>query len=246
MTTKAERPEKSPLRNLLILHEDASHLAVSKPAGMAVHGGAGEDEVNVIDLLRSARPSWSDLHLVHRLDKGTSGVLLLAKSAHVARELADGWSEVTKEYLALSAGSLTQRTATSARLARRDGRQQDARTEVEPLSALPDFTPVSTLIRARISTGRHHQIRRHLAQLGYPILMDRQHGDFSANREWAESVRAAVGVKPKHPMLHALRLSIPRRRAGKQGLDIRAPCPEAWIRILEAGGGGDALSLHAL
>lgn len=236
---------------------------------MAVHGGAGEDAVNVIDLLRSAGrererehtherkrragagagtvdaprsdPSWSDLHLVHRLDKGTSGVLLLAKSARVARELTSGWSDAIKEYLALSAGSLTQRTTVRAQLGRRDGRQQDAQTEVEPLGELPAFNPMSTLLCARISTGRHHQIRRHLAELGCPILMDRQHGDFAANREWAESVRAAIGVKPKHPMLHALRLTIPRGRAGNQRLDIRAPCPEAWIRILEAGGGSDAL-----
>jgi 23S rRNA pseudouridine955/2504/2580 synthase len=177
-----------------ILHEDDWLLVVNKPAGLAVHGGSGIAQ-GVIERLRAARPEERFLELVHRLDRETSGVLLLARKRgalvdlHV--QIREGRTD--KRYLALvrgewHGGGRTVRLALERHLLdsgdRRVSVSEDGReavTHFRVRSRLPDYT----LVEARLGTGRTHQIRVHLAHLGHPIAGDDKYGDFEFNRRLA-------------------------------------------------------------
>lgn len=208
-----------------MLHEDADVLAVSKPPGMAVHGGAGEKK-SVIALLHQAYPKRQELHLVHRLDKDTSGVLLVAKSASVARTLGRLWDRYRKTYLAIVLGVLEEQTIDRP-LLDKEGKARAARTVVRVIASEGDLT----LVSAEIETGRTHQIRRHLASIGHPIMMDDKHGDFAANKALAKRVRDRGGTRPKHTLLHAYRLAGPHP-VTSEPLALVSPPPAEWREIL--------------
>ena len=175
-----------------ILFEDDRFLVLNKPAGIAVHGGSGTS-YGVIEALRALRPGAPHLELVHRLDRETSGCLLISKKRSALRVLHELLREnrVDKRYLALLSGNweraeidvkapLAKNLLRSGeRIARVDSRGKPAHTRLHRLQALE----YATLVEARLFTGRTHQIRVHAAHLGYPVLGDAKYGDELANRE---------------------------------------------------------------
>jgi 23S rRNA pseudouridine955/2504/2580 synthase len=207
----AERGDKRPppAGEFPVLWEDEELLAIDKPAGVAVHGGSGVS-FGAIEQLRAARPEARFLELVHRLDRETSGVLLLAKkrSALVAMHELLRHGGVDKRYLALVKGRWTKGrlkvdlalekhlNAAGERRVSVNSEGQHAVTLFAPRKAWDEFS----LLEATLKTGRTHQIRVHLAHLGFPICGDDKYGDFPLNKALAKK-----GLK--RMFLHAARLA---------------------------------------
>src|SRR4051812_2791235 len=220
-TVKTARPAEFP-----IVHEDASLLVVDKPAGVAVHGGSGVS-FGVIESLRAARPQAKLLELAHRLDRDTSGLLMIAKKrgalVELHRMLREG--EVDKRYVAIVKGAPAKAafeldetlhkhvTATGERRVSVKEGGMTARTKVERVKSGKEFS----LLNVRLLTGRTHQIRVHLAHAGHPILGDDKYGDFALNRELAKR-----GVR--RLFLHAAQLAFVHPSDG-QRLRLEAPLP---------------------
>ncbi len=210
-----------------IIDEDSNYLAVDKPAGMAVHAGTGINW-GLIDLLRAARPEAS-LELVHRTDRGTSGVLLLAKhrSALLAAQSALRANEVKKRYLCLLMGRLPeQRIEVNAPLSRVGGRD-NSRVIVDgagkqAFTVFVDLEKIgeNTFAEASIKTGRTHQVRVHAAHIGHPLLGDGQYG----------------GPKLKgleRPALHCASMDLPGDDAGRFSFIAQAPLADDMRRTVE-------------
>ncbi len=222
---------------LEILFEDADLLAVNKAAGMVVHPGAGTGEDTLVHaLLAHCRGQLSGIGgverpgIVHRLDRGTSGVILVAKNdgAHRALTAAFARRDVVKEYLAIVAGVPRGATGRIDKAIARHPTQRHrmkavaaggraARTDWTLLEAWP---PSAALVRCRIYTGRPHQIRVHLSSIGHPLLGDPVYGF----RE--RSVPAPV----PRVMLHAEHLVIAHPITGAP-LDLRAPVPDDFMAV---------------
>ncbi|MDX1571787.1 MAG: RluA family pseudouridine synthase [Xanthomonadales bacterium] len=168
-----------------ILHEDERYLAVDKPAGMAVHAGSGLPW-GLIDVLRAARPDGF-LELVHRLDRETSGCLIIARSRETLLEAQEALKAraVDKRYLCLLEGDLAEEPVTvDVPLKRGVERGGERLVEVHPEGkrAVTHFKPIErlpgwTLVEAEIETGRTHQIRVHARHIGHPIAGDDKYGD---------------------------------------------------------------------
>ncbi len=217
-----------------IVFEDDFLLAIDKPAGVAVHGGSGVSS-GVIERLRAERPQARFLELVHRLDRETSGLLLVAKKrsalVHLHEQLRAGSTD--KRYLVLAAGrvrDLKRRvrialhkytTAEGERRVVPDPDGQEAETVFHRRSVYRD----ATLLEAQLLTGRTHQIRVHLQQLGHPIAGDDKYGDFQWNRELART-----GLK--RMFLHAARLNIEHPEGGHR-LQLASPLPDELQRFLD-------------
>ncbi|MCX7673741.1 MAG: RluA family pseudouridine synthase [Thiobacillaceae bacterium] len=229
----AEPPR--PGRSLLphVVYRDDALLALDKPAGQAVHGGSGVS-LGVIEQLRLELPQCRFLELVHRLDKDTSGLLLVALKrpalTGLHRMLREGG--VRKTYLALAVGRwrggerevrLALRKYVTAEGERRvsvHAEGQTAQTLLRPLRHYPGFT----LVEARIVTGRTHQIRVHLASLGHPIAGDDKYGDFDLNRQLRKQ-----GLR--RMFLHAARLEFNHPLTG-ESLSLASPLPAELERFL--------------
>jgi len=180
---------------LSVLFEDDEILAVDKPAGLAVHGGSGV-AYGLIEHMRAARPSAKFLELAHRLDRDTSGVILLAKrrAALVALHAQLRAGDFDKRYLVLVRGKWrdAKRRVTLAlhKFATREGERrvrveddgQAAETIFHRRHAWPLLVPPLALLEAELRTGRTHQIRVHLTHLGFPVAGDDKYGDFAWNR----------------------------------------------------------------
>jgi 23S rRNA pseudouridine955/2504/2580 synthase len=220
---------------LPVVFEDEALLVVDKPAGVAVHGGSGVSH-GVIERLRAARPDARMLGLAHRLDRDTSGLLVVAKkrSALTALHAALREGRVAKRYLVLVKGSWAGGTrevelplhkyltaAGERRVAVKAG-GKTSRTCFEPVRRCGDFS----LLEARLDTGRTHQIRVHLAHLGFPVAGDDKYGDFELNRALA---RAGL----KRMFLHAAALSFVHPATGAT-LELRARLPAELQRFLDA------------
>jgi len=217
-----------------ILFEDARFLAIDKPSGLAVHGGSGL-KFGLIEALRALRPEERFLELVHRLDRDTSGCLLIAKRRSALRILHEMLREnaMDKRYLALFAGSwpeqrvevdapLLKNTLKSGeRVVRVDAAGKRAVTRFRVLQRFPG----AMLIEARLLTGRTHQIRVHAAHLGTPILGDEKYGDTGLNREYRQQ-----GLK--RLFLHAASLRF-RWPETNQDQFIQAPLEPTLERVLE-------------
>lgn len=192
-----ESPPQKPSRSLqatllaAVIHEDKDLLIVNKPAGVAVHGGSGQS-FGVIEALRAARPELTELELVHRLDRDTSGCLLVAKRRAALRELHARLREreMEKQYLALVVGRWTLGTKKidlALKTNLRQGGERVVKVHEEGQSALSRFKPVqsfgqfATLMEVTIGTGRTHQIRVHAAAAGHPVAGDEKYGDKEAN-----------------------------------------------------------------
>lgn len=230
----ADKPAPQPLA-LPVVHEDDALLVVDKPSGIAVHGGSGVS-YGVIESLRAERPRAKLLELAHRLDRDTSGLLVIAKKrsalVELHRMLREG--EVEKIYLALVKGcwaggarELRERlhkyvTAGGERRVAVHGSGQTAATRVQPIAA----SDACSLLELRLMTGRTHQIRVHLAHAGHPVLGDDKYGDFELNRALARH-----GVK--RLLLHARRLAFAHPSTGDP-LRLEAPVPGDMQRYAEA------------
>ncbi|WP_347339555.1 RluA family pseudouridine synthase [Acidovorax sp. 210-6] len=236
MADKAERP--APAREFPLLLEDEHLIAIDKPAGTAVHGGSGVS-FGVIEQLRQARPQARFLELVHRLDRETSGILLVAKKRSALTQLQDQFRqrETGKTYLALVVGTWPARKklidTPLHKYLQPDGERRvrvttpedpdamRAITLVKVRSVLPERPdaglPAFTLLEVTIKTGRTHQIRVHLASQGHPIAGDEKYGDFELNRQLQRQ-----GLK--RMFLHAWRLQFDHPASGVR-TELLAPLP---------------------
>jgi 23S rRNA pseudouridine955/2504/2580 synthase len=218
------------MKNITVLFENDQCLALNKPAGLAAQGGEG---VAVsLDSLLAAEYSPRPL-LIHRLDKDTSGIILVAKTREAAARFSallsrEAGSGVRKLYLGICAG----RPRPSRGLIERDlairSALRKARTFYRCLESEPgDQEAAFSRLELELGTGRTHQIRRHLAAIGHPLLGDDKYGDFSLNKR----LRKERGLK--RLLLHSARLIIPEELCGFP-LDVSADPPEyfdAFLRL---------------
>lgn len=221
-----------------ILFEDDRILVVNKPAGMAVHGGSGVS-FGVIETLRVLRPESPGLELAHRLDRDTSGCLIVAKRRSAVRPLHAAFRDgsVEKHYLALLAhvweGGARQVDAPleknqvegGERIVKVSREGKDAKSLFTPLQRFSD----SALADVRIYTGRTHQIRVHASYIGHPVAGDDKYGDREANK-----LLKAAGLK--RMFLHAHRLSFPHLETGER-LSLVAPLDDELQGVLRSLGG---------
>ncbi len=217
-----------------VLFEDDDLLVVNKPSGVAVHGGSGISS-GVIEQLRAARSGLRFLELVHRIDRDTSGVLILAKKRTALTGLHTQLREgaVRKHYLALVVGewkdpkrnvkaALHKYVSSSGeRRVVVNAEGQQAHTVFRLVSNLSDFS----LLDAELKTGRTHQIRVHLAHIGFPIAGDDKYGDFDANKRLAK-----LGLK--RMFLHAASLEFCHPRS-TQVMRVEAPLAPELERFLQ-------------
>ena len=225
----------APGREFPVLMEDEQMMAIDKPAGVAVHGGSGVS-FGVIEQLRQARPGARMLELVHRLDRDTSGVLLIAKKRSALTRLQDQFRdrETGNTYMALVKGQWPSNKKVidlplqrylipngvgegerRVRIAAKDdANAQRAITLVRVSRLVGDYS----LLEVTIKTGRTHQIRVHLASQGYPIVGDDKYGDFELNKRLA-----AQGMK--RMFLHAWRLQFVHPQTGRSET-VEAVLPE--------------------
>ena len=243
VASAAEGAEAAPPREFPILFEDDHLIAIDKPAGTAVHGGSGVS-FGVIEQLRRARPEARFLELVHRLDRETSGVLLLAKkrSALVALQAQFRERETEKVYAALVVGHwparlkvidvALQRTLDAAGERRvRAVAADDAQGQRSiSLVRIARTFAGATLLDVTIKTGRTHQIRVHLAHSGHVIVGDDKYGDFALNRRYARG-EAVPGVRFERMFLHARRLAFDHPATGGR-IELEAALPPECERLL--------------
>src|SRR4051794_33902153 len=211
---------------LEILFEDECLLAVNKPAGLVVHPAYRNADGTLLDELRTRDPR-TRLSLVGRLDKLTSGIVVLAKSAAIHAALQKRWRAAEKDYLAIVGGRvepLSGRVDLPLGTDPSDRRRRIVRPDGAPSVTMferLDYDPSSdrSLLRCRLMTGRRHQIRVHLAAQGWPIVGDAVYG-------------TALSEFPRHA-LHAWRLGLAHPRSGDQ-LRIEAPSPNEFDSLLAA------------
>jgi 23S rRNA pseudouridine955/2504/2580 synthase len=241
----AERPAPAavPAREFDVLFEDDCLLAIDKPPGVAVHGGSGVS-FGVIEQLRRARPQARFLELVHRLDRDTSGVLLLAKKRSALTALQDQFRarDTGKRYAALVLGawpeSLKVIDVPLHKYLLPDGERRVRASSSDDARAKRSITLVRvrqrfagySLLDVGIKTGRTHQIRVHLAHAGHPIVGDDKYGDFEFNKALARGT-ALPGVRYDGMFLHARHLAFDHPASGER-IELEAPLPPACANLL--------------
>jgi 23S rRNA pseudouridine955/2504/2580 synthase len=214
------------LKRVALLFENDDCLVLNKPAGLSVQGGKS---VGVsLDSLLSGEWSPRPL-LVHRLDKDTSGVILVAKTAWAAVRFSalfagEGGRFARKQYLAVCAGQPEQEEGRIREELEIRGKGKYAETSYRVVSGKEGFS----LLELELGTGRMHQIRRHLALIGHPVLGDDKYGDFRLNKE----LRRTRGIR--RLLLHASRLVISAEALGYP-LDVQAPLPEYFSPFANPG-----------
>lgn len=234
-----EKPSRPPERfsKLIgnsIIYEDDYLIAINKPSNIAVHSGSGV-QYGVIEILRAQRPETDFLELIHRLDRATSGCLLIAKGHKTLRRMHDilKSGHVKKNYLALLKGQLTETmrtvdvplnkvsTESGDRMVRVDNAGKQALTHFHTLKRFR----VASLSRVELVTGRTHQIRVHAAYIDHPLAGDEKYGDWEFNRAMKKS-----GLK--RLFLHAETLSFEMPGTGKQ-IELMAPLPDELDQFLK-------------
>ncbi|WP_090529178.1 RluA family pseudouridine synthase [Paraburkholderia sartisoli] len=239
--TEAAAHPPPPSADFRILFEDDHMLVIDKPAGVAVHGGSGV-AFGVIEQMRQARPQAKFLELVHRLDRETSGVLMLAKkrAALVGLHEQIRENQMDKRYYACVHGQWAsdwgRRRAVREPLHKYLTPEGERRVRVQP-DGLPSHTvfnlidrwPSYALVEAELKTGRTHQIRVHLQHLALPIVGDTKYGDFALNKALA---RANANPGLKRMFLHAYRLKLKHPATGDV-LQFDAPLPAECRRFVD-------------
>jgi 23S rRNA pseudouridine955/2504/2580 synthase len=207
------------VKNIEILHEDDISIIINKPAGLSVQGGKGVKTSldKILAELRTPPPL-----LVHRLDKDTSGLLLAAKTREAAAlfsRLINGRKTV-KRYIAVCSGRLKKDAGviTQELLIRGSMKKSETRYRVIKSGTLPPQALEYSVLELELGTGRMHQIRRHLAMNGNPVLGDDKYGDFTLNKTLRKT-----GLK--RLLLHASRLVI----KDEVNIDVTAPLPEYFL-----------------
>jgi 23S rRNA pseudouridine955/2504/2580 synthase len=230
------RPGEQLEKRLLesILFEDDELMVLNKLAGLPVHGGTGV-KLGLIEALRALRPELPALELVHRLDKGTSGCIVLAKSGKARKGLTSAFREreVEKVYHALVAGKWPKQISrVDASLNRQAARGGERKVEIsaDGKEAQTDFRilkqfPNATLVEARPLTGRTHQIRVHAAMVGCPLIGDEKYNSIDSNTTFAR-----MGIK--RLCLHAAEVAFPHPQTGKIQ-KAKADYDEAFKQALE-------------
>ena len=237
----AERDEPAPLAQGLlerleaaIVYEDKALIVLNKPAGIAVHGGSGLN-YGVIEAFRQLRPEAKEIELVHRLDRDTSGLLMIAKKRSMLRDLrealrGDGGG---KRYLALVRGNwpaakkqvraplMKNNLRSGERMVEVNVEGKDALTEFRVLRRFGDF---ATLVEASPITGRTHQIRVHAKHAGHSIAGDSKYGDEEFTREIRE-----LGGKRLFLHAHSLQVKLPEGNI----LKVEAPVDDVWTLTME-------------
>lgn len=232
-----------PAREFPVLYEDDQLLVIDKPAGVAVHGGSGVS-FGVIEQLRKARPQAKFLELVHRLDKETSGLLMLAKKRSALTALQDQFRqrETGKTYAALVSGSWPARTKVidvalhkyltaegERRVKAVAADDADGRRSISLVRVAGRYAGFS-LLDVTIKTGRTHQIRVHLAHEGHPIVGDEKYGDFALNKALATG-RSVAGARFERMFLHARRLAFNHPVTGER-IELEARLPPECETLL--------------
>lgn len=243
---KIPQTSTAPAKEFQIIYEDDVLLVINKPSGVAVHGGSGVS-FGVIEQLRKARPDARYLELVHRLDKDTSGLLMIAKKRSALVKLHEliRQNVPQKQYIALGLGKWPQNSSNvKLSLLKYQGQQGEKMVRVSeegqyahthftvlerfqfaPTSKLADFQDAS-LLRASLQTGRTHQIRVHMQSQDCPIAADERYGDYAKNKRLNKH-----GLK--RMFLHAHRLVLPHPTSGEP-LELIAPLPDELNKFVES------------
>jgi RluA family pseudouridine synthase len=200
-----------------ILYEDEHLLVVNKLAGELVVAAEGEGKMPLYDFLHKGYPG---LRVVHRLDYGTSGVLVFAKSADVVSAIRESkFAHWKKKYRMLAAGQMREKFGTITKPLK-------ARTHTGFVEAVTHFKvlqvyKLATYVETEIETGRKHQIRQHMASVGHPLLLDSQYGDPRKDRDFKRK------FKYRRLFLHAYSLEFPHPVTGKK-VRVEAPIPASF------------------
>jgi 23S rRNA pseudouridine955/2504/2580 synthase len=225
-----------------VLFEDDDLLAVDKPAGLAAHPGTGIEGATLVEMARAHLKVPGDVPShefkpspAHRLDRETSGVILVAKNRKAMVKLTEIFTSgegVSKSYLTLAKGKmprdagtidlpLSEHEQSGKSKAIRGVNFQEALTRWKVLASMKE----ASLLQVAIETGRTHQIRRHLEAVGHPVAGDKRYGDFPFNR----AARTRWGLK--RMFLHAWKLALPHPTTGAR-LSLTAPLPEELVEVL--------------
>jgi 23S rRNA pseudouridine955/2504/2580 synthase len=240
---KPAPPPPVDLSKLKVLFEDDWLVVIDKPSGMAAHTGSGITGNTVVDVVReylgprAVRNEFA-ASPAHRLDRETSGVLVVAKRRPAMVHFTDVFTNhrAKKRYLVLVKGTLPQKTGlidlplsehqqTAESKARRGVNMQEARTRYEVVRQ----TSHVAFVKCTIETGRTHQIRRHFAAIGHPVAGDSKHGDFAFNRD----LKTKWGLK--RLFLHSERLEFPHPE-DKRRVVVEAPLPPDLVEVLDRAG----------
>jgi 23S rRNA pseudouridine955/2504/2580 synthase len=238
----AGRGAAAPAVTFRVLHEDGDLLAVDKPAGLAAHPGTGIEGATLVEMARGylgvpegLPPTEFKPSPAHRLDRDTSGVVVVAKTRKAMVRLGEIFTSgegVKKSYLALVKGKmpreagtidlpLSEHEQTARSKAARGVNFQEAVTRWKVVSSMKD----ASLLAVAIETGRTHQIRRHLEAIGHPVAGDRRYGDFA----WNRGARQRWGLR--RMFLHAWKLELPHPGTGAR-LRLEAPLPDELQGVL--------------
>lgn len=204
-------------RELRVLWEDEDFVVLDKRSGMPVHSGSGA-EIGIIDI---AQARWENAHLAHRLDRETSGALLLSKNGEALRLLLPSISQWKKEYRALVFGVFSKKIdtiRTPLPVRENPAKKQMAITHFAVES---EFTE-TTFLKICLETGRTHQIRRHFAGIQRPLVGDAKYGNFSKNKSFGAP----------RLLLHAASLEWTHPLSGKT-IKTTAPIPDDFQKVLE-------------
>lgn len=237
MRVATSKASVAPAKTFEVIYQDDAILVINKPAGIAVHGGSGVSH-GVIESLRVAHPGLRFLELVHRLDRDTSGLLMLAKrrSALVKLHAMMREGKVNKHYLAIVQGRVANDrqhirapltkwlTASGERRVQVDPQGQPAHTVVTCIKRFGGYC----LLDCELRTGRTHQIRVHLSSIGHPILGDTKYGSDAEQTDWR-------GMGVKRMLLHAWQLSFEHPLTG-QRLALEATMPDSFDQFIKTVG----------
>ncbi|MEO8035013.1 MAG: RluA family pseudouridine synthase [Acidobacteriota bacterium] len=230
---------------LTVLYEDADMVVIDKPAGLVVHPAAGHRDQTLVNALLFHVHDLSGIGgeirpgIVHRLDKDTSGVMIIAKHDEAHRKLTAAWhsDQVRKEYLALVYGKPAEARGTiDAPIGRDPNNRKRMAVVADGRSAITDYEVTEQyryvcLLRCRIRTGRTHQIRVHLKHLGHPIVGDAVY----SGPQWRgipdKKIQKALSSLPRQA-LHAWRITVPHPRTG-EAMRFEAAMPEDLAAVLE-------------